>query len=92
MLVAIKDGTNLDDGTKKVSKSRIPLKDMKESHPIEVTEFAVATGVDNMPAFCWWVNHVLKKRDTIIASIKARVKKNTYKHGMKVPTGVDHIR
>ena len=42
------------------------LADMKESYPIEVAEYAVAKGIDQQPAFVWWVHHVLKKRRLII--------------------------
>ena len=31
----------------------IPLKDMKESHPVDVAEYAIAKGIDREPAFCW---------------------------------------
>ena len=73
-------------------KTWIPLKDMKKSHSVDVAEFAVASGIDKMPAFSWWVHHVLKKRDTIIASVKARVKKSTHKYGIEVPTSVEHAK
>ena len=50
LLVAVKDGVNLDDGSKKVSNKWIPLKDMKKSHPVGVAKVAVARGVDKMLA------------------------------------------
>ena len=37
------------------SESWIPLKDMKESHPVEVAEYAKARCIDDEPAFAWWV-------------------------------------
>ena len=43
---------------------------LKESHPMQTAEFAVALGINHEPAFNWWVEHVLKKRDKIIASIR----------------------
>ncbi|KAL7477362.1 hypothetical protein ACHAW6_003172 [Cyclotella cf. meneghiniana] len=39
------------------------IKDLKESHPLQVAEFALATGIANEPVFNWWVTWVLKKRD-----------------------------
>lgn len=36
------------------------LSDLKESYPIEVTEFATAQGIGHEPAFGWWVPYVLK--------------------------------
>jgi len=41
LLVRWKDG----------SKSWIPLKDMKESHPVEIAKFVKARGIDREPAF-----------------------------------------
>ena len=61
------------------------LADLKESYPIEVAEYAVAQGVDNEPAFAWWVPHVLKKRDRIIAAVNSRYHRQTHKFGVEVP-------
>ena len=38
------------------------LSKLKESHPVQTAEFAVAQGIDHEPAFDWWVKHVLKKK------------------------------
>ena len=80
LLVVWKDGT----------ETWIPLKDLKESNPVEVAEFAKAKGIDNEPAFAWWVPYTLKKRDAIISKIKSRVRKTTHKYGIEVPTRVEH--
>ena len=45
------------------------LSKLNESHLVETAEFAVVQGIDHEPAFDWWVKHLLKKRDRIIASI-----------------------
>ena len=45
------------------SESWVPLKDMKESYPIETAEFAKARGIVDEPAFVWWVPYTLRKRD-----------------------------
>lgn len=63
LLVAIRDGTNINDEKKKLDKTWIPLKDIKQSHPVQVAEFAVARGIDKLPQFSWWVKHTLKKRE-----------------------------
>ena len=67
-----------------------PLKELKESYPIQVAEFAVARGVDKMPAFAWWVNFTLKKRDSIIASVRSRIVRTTHKYGIEIPTSWKH--
>ena len=54
------------------SSSWTNLADLKESHPIEVAEYAKILGIDHEPAFNWWVPHILKKRDRIISLVKKR--------------------
>ena len=59
LLVLCKDG----------SKQWFPLKDLKESNPVECAEYAKAMKIDMEPAFCWWVPFTLKKKDMIIAAV-----------------------
>ena len=72
------------------SESWIKLADMKESHPVEVAEYARARGIDKEPAFKWWVPHTLKKRQVILAALKKRIRKTTHKYGIEIPTSVEH--
>ena len=66
----------------------VPLKDVKESYPIEATEFAISAALQEQPAYKWWVNHVIRKRDQIVAKVQHRMVKRTYKYGHEVPTSV----
>ena len=66
----------------------ISLKDLKESNPVEIAEYAKKHELISEPAFAWWVPYTLKKRDRIIASVCARVKKKTHKYGIRVPRTV----
>ena len=43
---------------------------LKEYHSVQTAELAVVQRIDHKPAFNWFVKHVLKKRDRIIASIR----------------------
>ena len=70
----------------------IPLKVLKESNPVEVAEFANATGLIEEPAFKWWVPYVLKKRDRIISYVNSRVRRVTHKYGIEVPRTVKEAR
>ena len=72
------------------SETWIPLKDMKESHPIETAEFAKARGIDDEVAFAYWVPYTIRKRDAIISQVRARAKKTTHKYGVELPTSVEH--
>ncbi len=46
------------------------LSDPKESHPLQVAEYAMTMVVDHEPGFNWWVLHKLRKHDAIIALVK----------------------
>ena len=72
------------------SESWVPLKDMKESHPLEVADFAKARGIADEPAFSWWVPYTLQKRDVIISKVKSRIRKTTHKYGIEMATCVGH--
>ena len=72
------------------SESWVPLKDMKESHPVEVAEFAKAREIDDEPAFIWWCPYVLRKRDVILSKMKARIRKTTHKYGIEIPVNLNH--
>ena len=72
------------------STSWVPLKVIKESNPIQVSEFAVAHGYDNEPAFAWWVHKVLRKRDRIIKKVSTRCRKSRrMKFGLEIPNTVE---
>ena len=61
---------------------------LKESNPVETAEYAVAAGIQDEPAFKWWVPHTLNKRNRIIAKVKSRYHKRTHKFGFEVPKTV----
>jgi hypothetical protein len=61
------------------------LADLKESNQVKAAEYAVARGIEDEPAFAWWVNFTLMKRERIISAVKKRVLKKTYKFGIRVP-------
>jgi hypothetical protein len=79
LLVEWKDG----------SSSWVPLKDLKESNPIEVAEYAVANKIAAEPAFNWWVRHYLRQRDRIIKKVKARYRRESHKYGIEIPHSVE---
>jgi hypothetical protein len=70
------------------SASWLPLKDLKESNPVEVAEYAVANKLVHEPAFAWWVPHTLRKRDNIVSAVKTRYQKKTHKFGIRIPKTV----
>jgi hypothetical protein len=63
----------------------IDLKILKESNPVQVVEYIIARGLQDEPAFAWWVPYVMRKRNIIVSSIKSRVRKTTHKYEINMP-------
>ena len=66
----------------------IELKDIKDSYPVEMDEFAVASQIQDKPAFAWWVPYTMKKRNRIISKIKSKYWQRTHKYGVRMPKSV----
>jgi hypothetical protein len=65
------------------------LADLKESNPVEVTEYAATKSLLNTPDFIWWAAYVLQKRTIIISAVTKRYHKRTHKFGIEVPKSWD---
>ena len=65
------------------------LADVKESNPVEVAEYAVASSIAHEPAFDWWVPYTLRKRNRMIAVVNQRYAKRNYKFGFEIPKSVE---
>ena len=74
------------------SEQWFPLKYLKGSNPIDVAEYAKSWGIDDEPAFKWWVPYTLGKWDNIIAAVKARFWLATHKYGIEVPRSIEHAK
>ena len=49
--------------------SWLPLCEVNNANPEEVAEYAVASKIDEEPAFKWWVSKMLRKRQAIVCRI-----------------------
>ena len=45
---------------------------MKESYPVQLSEYDHHHKLSDKPEFKWWVPHVLKKWERIIAKVKSK--------------------
>ena len=79
LLVEWKDG----------STTWVALKDMKESFPVQVAEYAVASRIAMEPAFAWWTPTVLRRRNRIVAKVKSKYWVRTHKFGIRIPKSVE---
>jgi len=67
------------------SQQWIDLKILKESNPVQVGAYVIARGIQDEPAFAWWVPYVMRKRDIIVSMVKSRVRRTTHKYGIEMP-------
>ena len=67
------------------STSWVNLRELKDSYPVELADYAVRKGIQDEPAFRWWVPYTIKKRKTIIAKLKSKYWQRTHKYGIQVP-------
>lgn len=70
----------------------IALKDLKESYPVPLADYAVANGLLEEPVFAWWVPYTLKKRKAIVQKVKTKYWQRTHKYGIRVPKSVEEAR
>ena len=64
------------------------MKDVKDSYPVQLAEFAMQNGIADEPAFAWWVPYTLKKKSRIISKIKSKYWQRTHKYGIRIPKTV----
>ena len=77
---------------KDCSTNWIALNDSKESYPVQVAEYAVGARISMEPAFTWWVLHMLKKRNRIIAKVRSKYWMCTHKFGIQIPKTVEEAK
>ena len=65
------------------------LKDLKESNPLELAQYAVDKDLVQEPAFKWWVPYTIKKRNAILKAMKTRYHRTHQKFGIELPKTVE---
>jgi len=61
---------------------------VKESHLLQVAQYAINNGLAEEPAFAWWVPQTVRKRDRIIKAMKKRCFRIHQKYGIEIPKNV----
>ena len=64
------------------------LKDIKDSYPVQLAEFAIQNGIQEEPAFAWSIDYTIKKKNRIISKIKSKYWERTHKYGIRIPKTV----
>ena len=62
------------------------MKDLKESNPVEVAEFALERGIESEHTFVWRVSLTLGKRNRIIYAVIAITKMVSHNYGFQLPS------
>lgn len=70
----------------------VELKDLKDSYPVQLADYAVQMKLEDEPAFAWWVPYVLRKRKRIIGKLKSKYWQRTHKYGVEVPKSVQEAK
>ena len=70
----------------------IKMKDLKDTYPVELSDYAIRNNLQQKPAFAWWLPHVIKKRNAIIKKIKTKYWDKTHKYGIKVPKSIEEAK
>ena len=56
-----------------------------------MAEYVTARGIQDEPAFAWWVPFNLSNIERIIAAVNSCVWKYPHKYGIEITTSVDHV-
>ena len=65
------------------------MADIKESYPVQLAEYAVANKINHEPAFKWWVEKTLKRKERMINKVRSKYWRNTHKFGIEIPKSVN---
>jgi hypothetical protein len=59
------------------------------SCPVELAQYAIERGIQEEPAFAWWLPHtMLKKQKQILKKIKSKYWARTHKYGIRIPKSI----
>ena len=64
------------------------MKDVKNTYPLQLAEYALQSKIARMPAFAWWVPFILKKKNRIISKVQSKYWLRTHKFGIKISKNV----
>ena len=67
----------------------LTLRDLKDSNPVQLAEYAMSNNLVEEPAFQWWVPYVIKKKNRIISKVKSRYWEKSHKFGVRLPKTVE---
>jgi hypothetical protein len=64
------------------------VKDLKESYPVKLANYAVSRGLQDKPAFAWWTPYVLKKLKCTLQEVKSKYWSSTHQYGIRISKSI----
>ena len=61
------------------------VKDVTESFPLQLAEYAVLNQIADETEFSWWINKVLNKRYRIISKTASKYWQKRHNYGLRIP-------
>ena len=70
----------------------VALKDLKNTYPIELAQYAIDNGIQDEAAFAWWIPYVQRKKRHIINKVKSKYWQRTHKYGVRIPKNIKEAK
>ena len=64
------------------------IKDLKQSTPVELTEYFVENKISDEPDFNWWIKETLQHRYMIVSRVKSNYWRTSHNFGIRFPRTV----
>jgi hypothetical protein len=74
------------------STTWVALRDMKNSYPVQLAEYATQRRIAGEPAFAWWIHHKLNEMNRTISKLKAKYWVRTQQFGVQVTKSVEEAK
>jgi hypothetical protein len=74
------------------SSTRVSMKDVNNSYPVQLAKNAMQRQIAGEPAFTWRIQHVLHKQNIITAKLKTKDWVRSHKFGVTIPKRVKEAK
>lgn len=68
------------------------MKDLKDSYPVILADYAILNDIDDEAAFAWWITFIVKKRKAIVKKIKSKYWQRTHKYDIRAPRSIKEAK
>jgi hypothetical protein len=65
------------------------MRDVKDSYPVQLLEYAKQHKLTDKPAFAWWIRHVKRQQQRNVSALKSKYWTRTHKFGIEIPKSVE---